>query len=385
MISGLVRFFRGYLLVAVYGNALERFISQLINAGIVLWDVEKISDDYYRVKMNISDFNKLRPILRKRMCRVEILRRHGFPFLLQRARRRIFFVFGLVLFFLLIWVASSFVWFIDFQGLDEISEETLLTILEEHGVERGSIKNKIDLSELEEKLVLREPRIAWLDARWQGTRLEIEVVEKKSAEKRPSGDIVAARSGIITELIVLKGKPVVREGDTVAAGQKLIVEPAADTGAKGIVRAYVWYKGEGKADIIKEKAIYTGRAKKIWSLKAGGKKLTVNSFSRPDYDKYVLEKNVKWLPEWRNIYFPVELIIEEYKEVEILREERDRDTAVFLAREEALRQVISPLLPGTVIQNSRYEINEENEGNTISVNLLLKVKENIAQKEDLSD
>ncbi|MFW5999468.1 MAG: sporulation protein YqfD [Halanaerobiaceae bacterium] len=385
MIYGLVRFFRGYLLVAVYGNALERFISQLIEAGIVLWDVERIADDYYRIKLNIDDFNKLRPILRKRMCRVEVLCKCGFPFLLQRARRRVFFVFGLVLFFIFLWLASSFVWFIEFQGLEDISRDELMSTLQQCGIERGDLKRNINLSELEEELVIREPGISWLDARWQGTKLEIEIVEKKTVEKQPAGDIIAARDGIITELIVLKGRPIVQEGDTVAAGQKLIMEPEKGTGAKGIVRAYVWYEEEAGAELKKEEPVYTGRSSTLWKLGAGGRKLTLNSFSRPNYDKYVLEKDVKTPREWRNLHFPVEIIIEEYKEVKVLHEKRDRETAIFLAREKALKQVLSRLSPGAVIQNSRYEISEEEQGNTVKVDLLVKVEENIAQKEDISD
>ena len=80
MYNKIILFFRGYLIIAIKGNALERFINQLINTGIYINKVNRIRKDYYKAEIRIKDFKKIRKIVRKRMCSVSILEKKGLPF-----------------------------------------------------------------------------------------------------------------------------------------------------------------------------------------------------------------------------------------------------------------------------------------------------------------
>lgn len=80
MINKILHYWKGYLKIDIRGNALGRFISQISELGILLWNIEYLSYDHYRGCIYKDDYNKLRPLLRKRRCQVKILEKRGFPF-----------------------------------------------------------------------------------------------------------------------------------------------------------------------------------------------------------------------------------------------------------------------------------------------------------------
>lgn len=385
MIKDLIIFFHGYLIISIRGNALERFISQIIDENIILWNLKRIKKDYYQVRIKISDYNSLRPLLRKRLCRVKIIKKCGLPFIIMRARRRYFLVLGFLLFLFVFWLASSFLWFINIEGLERISESKIYHILLEAGVRPGIFKNKLNLSEIEALILQKEPGLVWADLTWQGTRLNVELVEKKVVEKVKSLRIIAAKNGQIKELIVLKGRPVVKEGDTVTRGQTLIIGNPPKVGeekkeARGIVRAYVWYKETATARLNLKQPVYTGKRKTIWGLKY--KSHLFRFPVKPEFKAYVLNKKIKRLLEWRNINFPLEFIIEEYKEVKYLTENRNREIALFIAREKAMEKVLDNLSPETVIIDVRAREIKSKYKNKVKVSVLLKVEEDIAKSKE---
>ncbi len=384
MIGSLLNFFHGYLLISIHGNALERFVTQIIEKNIDLWNLKRIKKNYYQAQIKISDFKKLRPLVRRRLCRVRIVRKCGLPFIIMRARNRYFLVIGFLLILVILWFASSFVWFINIEGLEKISEERIYNILSETGVKPGILKSRLDLSEIEADILRQEPRLIWVDLMWQGTRLNVELVEKKVVEKVKSPVIVAAKDGQITEIIVLRGRAAIKEGDTVTAGQTLIVSIQQPNGdekeARGIVRAHVWYKETAMASLKLRQPVYTGARKTIWGLKY--KSYLFHLLSRPEFEAYVLEKEIKKLPEWRNIDFPLEFVIEKYQEVEYLTENRGRELALFIARQKALDKILDRLRPQSVIIDVQAREIKCKDENKVKVSILLKAEENIAKSKE---
>ena len=75
MVERILVFIQGYLIIEIRGNALERFITQLIEENIKLWDIERKNKNLYRAKIYKNDFNKIRPIVRKRLCQVKVLKK----------------------------------------------------------------------------------------------------------------------------------------------------------------------------------------------------------------------------------------------------------------------------------------------------------------------
>jgi similar to stage IV sporulation protein len=385
MIEQIIYFLRGYLLIAIRGNALERFIDQMVRKGIVLRHLERVEKDFYRAEIEINDFKKLRPIVRRRLCRVNIIKKIGLPFLIQKARVRSFLVAGFIVFFLVIWLGSSHLWFIEMNGLERINGYQITNKLSDYGIKTGVKKDNINLKKIEDRLVDDFPGIVWIDVQWKGTKLYIDIVEKQEVEKTKAYDIVAQKDSVITELIVLNGQPVVKEGDTVTKGEKLIVGLTDENGkkrkARGIVNAEVWYNVRGKVDIVNKQYIYTGKNNKQFGFKVGNFSLLLPP-GKPEFDKYIKKINLKELLKWRNIGLTLELIKEENIEFKSYENIRSKNLATYHAKKRALEKLFGQLSSGSSIEAVYIEnYNYDKAKKTIEVLFIVRTKENIASKE----
>ena len=79
MLTSLLRLGKGYVRIRLKGYSPERFLNLS-----------------YEMSMSISDFRRLRPMLRKTHSRMELLERHGLPFFLFRYRKRKMFFAGIL-------------------------------------------------------------------------------------------------------------------------------------------------------------------------------------------------------------------------------------------------------------------------------------------------
>ncbi len=384
MIKKLFRIFQGYLKIEITGNALARFINQINDMGITIWDLERIRYDHYQGCIYINDFNKLRSLLRKRKCQVRIITKKGFPFFLRKVWKRVFLLMGVVLFLLIFYFGSSFLLFFEINGLDKIEKQEIIDVLRNQGIKRGILKKDLDLASLERILLEKVPGISWVNLKWQGTQLFIDIVEKRIVNPPEYGEIAASKDGVITKLIVLKGQSAVSEGDTVVKGQTLIVPSDDAEEVRGIVKADVWYEAVGESILLNEQILTTGRVKTFWGVKIGSWLGWLSEIDTP-YQQYKRKRETKRLFIWRNIALPIELIKEEHIEINIMKEERSSHLALFYAKEEALKKILKSLADDSLIEDIIYKDKEVEDKNQISVRLLMKVEENIALKEDSSD
>ena len=72
-------FVKGYYLITVEGLLAERFINLCKVKNIYLWDLQN-SNNIYRMKISIEDYNILDDIMNKTGVKVDILEKYGLPF-----------------------------------------------------------------------------------------------------------------------------------------------------------------------------------------------------------------------------------------------------------------------------------------------------------------
>lgn len=373
MIKKIVNFLRGFLLIEIRGNALARFINQIVAQGIFIWDLERKTNSKYLAKININDFNKLRPLLRKRKCWVKIKSKLGLPFFIAKLRQRCFLLLAFIIFFIIFYLASSFLLFINIQGLEHIPEEKINQILNNLDIKIGVFREHIDLIQLEKEILQEIPEIAWLDVKWQGTQLYLNIVEKKIIEKTEASDIIALKDGVITKLIVLQGQSLVKEGDTVTKNQPLII--GGSKGARGIVEGDVWYQAVVKQPHMSQEISYTGESKSSIALRLGPKLFSFNLGKIP-FSLYQKQRKIKNIAKWRNFDFPIELIIERYIEIEYLENKFTPATALFLAKEKAIEKILGEI-PQEAVINS-IKIKEESLKDYEQVQVIVQTNECIA-------
>lgn len=321
MLTNLLKFLKGYVVIRLSGYSPERFLNLCSHHKIVLWGLRSVGADY-EMCVSIHGFLKLRPLVRKTRTKIVILERHGLPFWLHRYRSRKLFLGGALLAASLLYVLSLFIWNIHVEGNYSLSDEVILDYLSSEGILHGMAKRDVHGEEIEAKLREHFQEITWTSAEVKGTRLIIHVQENEDVifEEIPGeepADLVASESGKIVSMIVRSGTPAVLEGMEVEKGDLLVgsrVEVLDDAGE--VANAYYVH---ADADILiqrseyyeasfpmhYEKKIYSGRKRTTYYLTVGRKRLDISLPHRGSYEQSDAITSEWPLKITENFYLPV--------------------------------------------------------------------------------
>ncbi len=385
----------GYLLISLQGSSLAKLLNLTVRNQIVFWDLSYLANSV-TVKIRPRDFKRLRPLLKKTGCRVKILQKRGALFLLLQGWRRKGLLLGIILFCLLPYLLSVFVWKIDIQGNKIISVEEISVILENNGVHKGVLKDNIDLFALEKKFLLELKELQWIGISLDGVCLNIQVVERQG--KTPSLDtvasLVAAKDGLIVDILVLAGEACVQAGDTVQKGQTLITgkitrreeyddEPVEkeireiDVQPKGKVTALVWYESFAEAPLYKVIKRKSGNHSRSFSLRVEEREYPLWGSRKSPYRNYELEK-IKRVLIWRNLRLPVELLSNNYWEFEVEIQPLSPHEALQQAKREASQGIETQLAKNAIINKRMADEYYFYELGTVGCRLMIEALEEIA-------
>lgn len=331
MLLSLMKYVRGYVYVQLTGYAPERFLNLCGNHDILIWNLTPCEDGY-RFCISVRGFFELKPILKKTRTRIRVLKRTGAPFTAFRYRRRRMFAAGILLFGILIWYLSGFVWNIEVNGNSYLSEEVILDFLAEEHATFGTKKSEISCEALEEALRSRYDEVIWTSIKLYGTKMTVDVQEnllppeEYETDTGEICDIVAAKDGVITDIVTRSGTPLVAAGAEVKAGDVLVGAQIAVTDDNGEVAQYLYHSADADIyaqvvypyeDVIPEEytdVVPTGELQENYSLMAGSV-LVENPFFHNRYADYQLTSDTWQLHLTRNFYLPVWLTRWNYEEV----------------------------------------------------------------------
>lgn len=359
MISNFFRHSKGAVGIRISGKMPERFINLCIAERIHLWGLRK-NEDGLSANLLLRDFFRIRPLVRISKCRVRVVHRRGIPFIWKYMRNRKVFVLGPAIFTILLYLATSYIWFVTITGAESLATENIRGIAAKYGLRVGGAKSNIDVRHIENEFMLNMPEIAWIGISLEGVRANIDIVEKKFAkmEDRSPAHVIAAKDGVVTEIIVLSGQANIKKGDTVKRGDILIRGeapelPIGTTGTgegamipvrgKGIIKARVWYEGYGEANTLRMIYKKNGNHTVGMTIKLNGKEYVWKGSSSASYEAFQKEVIYKKLLEWRNSGADVELTINNYFELvgELTEISAEEAQAVALAQaNENIQKVI---------------------------------------------
>ena len=137
----------------------------------------------YTAQTTVKHYRRIRPFVRKTHVRVRAVQRNGLPFWVQRYRRRVGLLVGIGLFCLCVGLSGQFVWSIELNGNQTVSDDAILQSLEEMGLHRGSWKKSLDVQKWQSGC--GRSIIRW-DGSGQsgGQRCEVEISERNEGRKR---------------------------------------------------------------------------------------------------------------------------------------------------------------------------------------------------------
>ncbi|NLW06733.1 MAG: hypothetical protein GX039_01940 [Clostridia bacterium] len=211
--------------------------------------------------------------------------------------------------------------------------------------------------------------------------------------------MIAAKDGVIKEILVISGEKRVEVGDTVRAGEVLIsglimsqlpepelgqtgVSPSPEVQARlvrarGIVRARVWYEKVQEFSCRQVRELPTGQKMTAVLLHTPDRSFILKGPSRPPYKNYQQERQIFALPSWRNFTFPVELELVTYTEIQLWQQQLGYEEAVKIAANQALLELKARLPAGVSISGQKITPLSEPGAETARVRVWLEVEEDI--------
>ena len=281
MFVQLLKWLRGYLIIRISGASKERFINICSKNQIIMWTVSR-TDDYIEGYISRKDFGRIESFVAKTDVKIDIRDKKGLPHFFYKYRKRKGFAIGLILCLAIIYTFTLFIWDINVSGESVYTKEQIVKDIKANYVELGTLKKDVNCFELEKELRQKYDKVAWISCEIKGTQLNItftETIEPDTIKEQTEPcNIVAAKDGVITEIITRSGTSVVVAGDEVKKGDILI------TGAINIYNDYdelietTYIPASGDVYAISEyeysdsfpmnyyKKQYTGESKKYISL-----------------------------------------------------------------------------------------------------------------------
>lgn len=379
---------RGYVRVRIRGGSAESFINSAVSSQIQVWDVQRTSFHDFQCYVLVSDYFKLKPILKQTGCRVNVEQRMGLPFTMRRVLRRKFFLIGFAFFMLGLYMLSSLVWSIEVKGNVRIPTEQVLAAAKEQGIYPFQWTFRLrDPDVIAKAMHLKLKEASWIGVNWEGTRVAIQVIEatKPDALKLVNPrHIVASADAVVTDIIAENGRAVVARNARVKKGDVLIsgaigneTEPK-DVVAKGEVRGLVWHQYEISSPLVMRHKVYTGEEKERKYIVTGSRRLMIAGFGDIPYAHYELLQEDNTL-RWRQLSLPIGWMIEKIKEVQFASEERTAEQASEAGLKQARADVLGKNGPNARIHSEKI-LHQKTDNGKVVMKVLFEVEQSIAEE-----
>ena len=274
---------RGCIKISAKGNELYRFIN-MIHSGRVCCFGQYCRMDTFYGEIYRRDLYKVEEMAAE--CGIELTSAEiqTLSSILLRYRKRIGIIVGIVLAVVTFAYFSSVVVTIEIQGNSSVSDENIMTALDELGIREGANIKDIDLRKCSDALRVMVDGISWAGIRHTGNRVVVEVTEvvpaPETPQKRVACNIVSEKKAKITSVKVLDGQLMQKVGDNVVEGTLLVSGVSvSNTGRNVLHHAIAEITGEYEETVVFSgslepvRKVATGRRKKRSLLKIFGIKI----------------------------------------------------------------------------------------------------------------
>ncbi len=285
---------RGTVKLASRGAEPERILNFCAQRGIEFWQASPSEDFSLTFWTYASELDELMSQNGKNGLEISPVCEKGGRRLALSAKRRAALITLGVLCTALAAVSSLFLWRIDIEGNESLSDAQILRALAGCGVGYGAFWPSLSSDAVRSHVIAEMPEIAWLSLNVRSSRAQVlihERVEKPELvnEKAPC-DIIAAKSGVIRRMSVLEGESAAAAGSAVIKGDVLVrglmSSPTGDerhVHAMASVIADTWYELSARTPLTEERKVKKLRTDTAFSLVIGKKRINFFSDSRNKY------------------------------------------------------------------------------------------------------
>ncbi len=388
MITKIMAYCKGYVIIHATGYFLERFLNICTREDILIWDIER-SGNQMRAKVSIKAFCHLRRAARKTRTKIRIKERYGLPFLLRRNRKRRGIIAGVLIFAVIICYFSTHLMGITVSGSKTVPREKIIESLNSYGVKIGTPLKDINSKILKNQLMTAIDSLGWAGVSVKGSRLYIEVRPREEREDALSSaepcNIVAAKDGIIRLMEVRDGQTMVYV-DTLVEKGDLLVSGVIDSDVVGMrythsygeIYATTWYEESMDIPLSYTQKVMTGEKKSKYEIGTMGGFIKLYLSQQPGYKicKYRESTSEYSLP--LEIFPSLSVRKHEYLEQKELKQTRTKEEAENLGKFYLFNKITRQLSPNAEIVN--ISVKTKKKGNYLTVTAKYECLENIAEQ-----
>lgn len=218
---------KGCIKFSVRGKNLYRFINTLRSERINCSNQYCKNDTYYG-EVSVHDFETVRELAGNYRMELDFYEYETARKKLLRHRRRYGIYAGIILTLISVIYFSNTVMTIEIIGNQRVSDTTVIAMLENAGIKKGTFIGGINFSSCERKLRMGNTNISWVGIRHTGNRLVVEMTEtvpvpEMENTKTPC-NIIASHTAQITAMSIYNGQIMrgvgdyVRKGDVIVSG-----------------------------------------------------------------------------------------------------------------------------------------------------------------------
>lgn len=370
--KSLMNLLRGIVTLTVHGPFPERLLNLCAQHRVAFWGLDWQDEHTLSLQTRRKDCRQLQELAQRIGCTVAVGQRRGLPFFLGRFRKRYGFLAGLTVSLAAVCVLSSFVFTVEVTGNETVPTAQILGELRRLGLKTGAYGPGLELKQIGQEALLTLEDLSWMTINLYGTRAEVIVREVKKPpeilDESGCWDVVAEADGLITQVEPLDGQAVVKEGDTVLAGDILIAgnvkleppmysqEPVRyyQTHARGRIWATTWRTIHARIPLEATTKQYTGEEKRQHCLTILGRPIEFyrnSSISWPFYDKI---NTVYPLILPGEIALPVRWSVAHIRAYEPQTIPVDREAAQSLLEEQLHRRLTQLLKEGERVESTRF-------------------------------
>ena len=390
MFKFILNYILGFYIIQVDGFYIERFINICLKENIFLWGIVRKKSSLITAKIGMYDYERAKEIARNCQTIVEIKKKIGFRFVIEKYKNRKAFFITVIIACIAIFTLSKFIWKVEINSDAYINKNEIREELQKEGVKIGALKSKIDSEKIVNDIRLEREDIAWIGIKIEGSKILVNIV---MATKKPEivneeeyTNIVAKKDGEIQKIVAKNGTAMCKKGDKVKKGDVLIAGymQGAYTdiyyvNSMGEVKAKINYTEKSKINKKETKKEETGKRNRKFAIKINNFK--INFFKKlsnfKNYDTIYASKKIKIFP---NSNFEIEFIKYTLNEISVEQIEHSKEEAKLLGEEEAKKK-LNEKISGDII-NEKTTIEEYSTYYMVTVEY--EVVEDIGTKEKIN-
>jgi similar to stage IV sporulation protein len=352
MVERIAHYLTGWVEFQISGSG-PRFLNAAAKTGIEFWGFRR-EGEHTILRGTPSDYKRLRPLFRRCGVRSKIRQKRGFPFLRARIWKHKGMVLGALGGTAIYVFLSGFCWGVTVTGTEVLTKTHVLETAAEKGVFVGASLRDLDPKEAALAIQNALPEATWLSVNTDGCFVEVALQEALPApevvDDREWSNIVASRAGTVISVEAERGRPEVKLGETVEAGQLLIaglyqqeVDPYSPVpeelyqilgAARGSVRALTYREFTVEVPREQVELVPTGKRRESYSLVIFGVRIPLGLYSVPEGEYRTWTETESWNPLGQTLPLSWETTTYEplKEETQILEEEAWKEAALLELR-----------------------------------------------------